>query len=65
MKVVVKTDKKSSIEVKEGSSINDLLRKLRINRETIIVMRNGEICVEEEELKDGDTVEILRAISGG
>ena len=39
---------------------NDLLREMRINPETVLVMRNGEVVTEEEKLRDND---ILRIIS--
>ncbi len=57
--------KKSEVEVANGSTVNELLEKLGINRETVLVRRNKEICTEEEKLKPDDTVEIIRAVTGG
>ncbi len=65
MKVTVKTNKKSMIDIKDRATINDLLEQLGINRETVIVKRNEEICLEEELLKPSDFVEIIRVVSGG
>ncbi|MBI5253561.1 MAG: sulfur carrier protein ThiS [Euryarchaeota archaeon] len=66
MKIKVKLDsKKSEVEVAEGSTVDELLEKLGINRETVLVRLNKEICTEEEKLKPGDTIEIIRAVTGG
>lgn len=42
-----------------------LLEELDINREEVIVFKKGEICVEEEEIREGEEIEILRVVSGG
>lgn len=66
MKIRVKLDsKKSEVEVAEGSTVEQVLEKLGINRETVLVRLNREICTEEEKLKPGDAVEIIRAVTGG
>ncbi|MFH1774971.1 MAG: MoaD/ThiS family protein [Methanobacteriota archaeon] len=65
MKVTVKTDKKSMVEIRDRATINDLLEQLGINRETVIVRRNKEICLEEELLKPNDFVEIIKVVTGG
>lgn len=53
------------VNLGEGVRIENLLNELGINRETVLVRLNNEVCVEEETLKDGDKVEIIKAISGG
>ncbi|MEE8168300.1 MAG: MoaD/ThiS family protein [Candidatus Hydrothermarchaeales archaeon] len=66
MEVYVKMrDKSSTVELDEDSTISCLLERLEINRETVLVMVNQEIRVEEEMLKQGDEVEIIMAVSGG
>ncbi len=66
MKIVVKLDgTKSQVELGEGSCISELLEELGLNRETVIVRLNEEVRVEEEPLKPGDEVEIIKAVSGG
>jgi|Deesub1362A_J573_1020465.scaffolds.fasta_scaffold00098_35 sulfur carrier protein ThiS len=62
--VKIRREEKSVI-LDEGSTINDLLKKLGINRETVLIRRNGKLCIEEEVLNDRDSVEIIPAISGG
>ncbi len=53
------------IELEEGSKIIDLLKKLGFSREEVLVLKNKEVVIEEEKIKDGDFIEIIRAISGG
>ena len=51
--------------LRRGARVDDLLEKLGINRETVLVRLNNKVCVEEEILREGDKVEIIKAISGG
>ena len=65
MEIIVKHRTEEKVNVEDGSSIEDLLKKLGINRETVLTSRNGVISLEEEVLEEGDIVEIIPAISGG
>jgi sulfur carrier protein len=62
---VVYEGKKKSVMLRKDARIDDLLEKLEINRETVLVRLNSKVCVEEEALREGDEVEIVKAISGG
>ncbi len=53
------------MNARDGSAVMHLLQELGINRATVLVMKNREICVEEERIEEGDEIEILKAISGG
>ncbi len=48
-----------------GCRVSDLLVEVGANREAVVVAVNGEITIEEAELKDGDSVRIIPAVSGG
>ncbi len=65
MEIIVKNRKEKKVNIEDSSSIDDLLKKLGINRETVLTSRNGVISLEEEVLEEGDIVEIIPAISGG
>ncbi|MFN4133924.1 MAG: MoaD/ThiS family protein [Candidatus Hadarchaeales archaeon] len=54
-----------TVEVEKGAKILDLLRALRINRETVLVKVDGKITPEEEELRDGAEVTIFTIVTGG
>ncbi len=46
-------------------TVNDLLLYKGINRETVAVLLNGELAIEEHLLKEGDEVKSIKAVSGG
>jgi thiamine biosynthesis protein ThiS len=52
-------------EVKPGMNLLDALRKTGVLPESVIAVRNGEMIVEDEILKDGDVVKLVAVISGG
>ena len=45
--------------------IESLMKKLSINREEVIVVKNSELIPRNEKLKDTDEVKFLSVISGG
>lgn len=45
--------------------VSVLLERLDINRESVLVVRNGEIVPGDVKLEDGDVVEVRPVISGG
>jgi sulfur carrier protein len=45
--------------------VSKLLEELRLNPETHLVIRDGELLTRDDILRDEDNVEILSAISGG
>jgi len=48
-----------------GEKVKELLEQLKINSETVLVIRNNEVITEEEILHDNDKLEILSVVSGG
>ncbi|RPH61607.1 MAG: MoaD/ThiS family protein [Chloroflexi bacterium] len=52
-------------QVKPGMNLLDSLRKAGILPESVIAVRDGEMIVEDEILKDGDVVKLVAVISGG
>lgn len=45
--------------------VSVLLARLEVNRESVLVIRNGEIIAADARIDDGDTVELRPVISGG
>ncbi|MBI2573328.1 MoaD/ThiS family protein [Candidatus Woesearchaeota archaeon] len=48
-----------------GKTIADLCDHLKLNFETILVARKGEILTKDEKVSANDSIEILSVISGG
>ena len=66
MKVFVSyKGKKEIVQLKEKSSVRQLLEKMEINPETVLVGRKGEIIPETEQIRDKDRIELIRTVSGG
>lgn len=68
MKVFVKMllqGKTIEVELPEGTVLKDLLKKLNINRDRFIVIKDAEAVKEDYVLKDGDKITILPIVSGG
>ena len=49
-----------AVEVTKSQTIESLLKKLKINSQTVIVMKNGEVVSEQDSLKEKDTLKIVR-----
>ena len=64
MNVYIEAESKSK-KIKFKGTVSQLLKKLRINPETVIVSKNSELVTEEEALRDSDEVKLLSVISGG
>lgn len=67
MKIQVKVagGKVRRVQIKENSTIFDLLKKLGVNREIVAVRVSGKVVPEEEPLKDGDRVDVFQIVTGG
>lgn len=48
-----------------GTTVGQLMKKLKLNSENFVISRNGEIVLEDEALKDRDKVKLFPVISGG
>jgi sulfur carrier protein len=67
MNLTIINERKQSKEqiIFEGTTLKELLKDLKINPETIIVTRNDEILLEDDNLNDNEIITILSVISGG
>jgi len=52
-------------EVKSGATIRSALEKLRINPESVLPTRGGELLTDDEILREGDVIKLVAVISGG
>jgi len=59
---IEKENKKLNAEAKD---IEELMKKLNINKEEVIVVRNNQLAPRNEKLNDSDEVKFLSVISGG
>jgi len=53
------------IEWRRGMKVADVLREVGFNTESAIAKLNGRVALEDENVKDGDYVEVIPVVSGG
>ncbi len=63
MQVFIEKQNKT-IEI-NAKSVSELLKKLNINKNSVIVVRNNDVILEDEALNDEDNIKLLSVISGG
>jgi len=49
----------------EASNVKEVLNKLDINPETVLLARNNELILLETKLNNNDELKLLSVISGG
>jgi sulfur carrier protein len=64
VKVLLRNPKRE-IEVDGSMSVNTLLARLELNRESFLVIRNDELVPGDAMLSGDDRIEIRPVISGG
>ncbi|MBR9677617.1 MoaD/ThiS family protein [Candidatus Woesearchaeota archaeon] len=64
MKVYIELEEKD-IQTKYSGTVLGLLKKLKINPQTVIVARGSELLTEADTVKNTDNIRILAVISGG
>ena len=64
MKILLRNPTRE-MEIAGKRRVRDLLEELRINPETVLVIRQGALLTCDELLQDTDEVELRPVISGG
>jgi thiamine biosynthesis protein ThiS len=65
MKCIINGGIKKSRKMNFNGTVKELLDKLGICDQIVVVKRNGRIVTEFDRLSDSDTVEIQQVIFGG
>ena len=68
MKITVniqRSNETKRIELKAGSTADELLKKLDVKPDTVIIMSNNKPTPIDDELSDGQELTILQVSSGG
>jgi sulfur carrier protein ThiS len=64
VKVRIEKDDRN-LEMEFAGSVEELMKKLSVNPEAVLVVKNGEVVTEDAELDDNDDVEFVSVVSGG
>jgi sulfur carrier protein len=65
MKVIIRNPVRREVEIIGQRRVDALLEELDFNPEQVLVIRDSELLTRDIIIHEHDTVEILRAISGG
>ena len=60
-----RTKEKRKLEFKKASTIEDVLKKLNLKPDTVIVMIKNRPVPIDDEIKDGQELTVLQVSSGG
>ncbi len=52
-------------EIKPGMTVRDAIRKVGLNPEAVLAVREGKLISEDTHLRKGDEIELIAVISGG
>lgn len=58
-------DKNKETRIVESDSVKDIAKKLNLNLDEFIIVRDNELVSENVKLKDKDEIKFLSVISGG
>lgn len=64
MKVILRNPRRE-LEIEGELSVKEVLRRLEIIPETVLVIRDGELLLKTDVVAGSDTVELRPVISGG
>ena len=62
---LLRTNEKKELQLEKKSTINDLLKKLDLKPDTVVVMNNDKPIPVDEDLTDEEELIILQVSSGG
>jgi sulfur carrier protein ThiS len=64
MEVLIEKSGKN-IKIRFEGKVSTLLSRLKVNPETVIVVKNNELVAEEDILENKDKIIVMSVISGG
>lgn len=62
---IERENKTQEVEIEKPTTLKSILDKLGISNESVILVRNDEIVLEEEEVNNKDKIKLLSVVSGG
>mgnify|MGYP001619758248 CR=1 FL=1 len=62
---VERENKDLNLDIDDSFRVIDLLKKINVNKETVLIVKNNTLVTEDSELKNNDNIKLLSVISGG
>jgi sulfur carrier protein len=64
VKVILRNPRRE-VEIEGNAPVKEVLRRLDVIPETVLVIRDGELLMKTDLVQDDDTIELRPVISGG
>ena len=64
IKVIIRKNEQE-VEYRPPMTVKKVFKQLDLLPEAYLVIRNGELIVEQDILRDGETVKLVPVVSGG
>ncbi len=65
MRVILRLPERKEVEVRGDRPLKEVLEELGLNPETVVAVRGEELLTPDKRVGEGETIEVLSAISGG
>lgn len=66
MKVYLeKEDREVEIKVTGEVPLNEILKEMDVSLSSVIIVKNGFVCLEDELVSSKDEIKLLSVVSGG
>ncbi|MCA9495592.1 MAG: MoaD/ThiS family protein [Nanoarchaeota archaeon] len=62
---IEKNNETKKIILNKKVKLNKILDEMGISLESVILVKNGEVCLEDEEVSNDDKIKLLSVVSGG
>ena len=62
---IEKNNETKKIILNKKVKFNKILDEMGISLESVILVKNGEVCLEDEEVSNDDKIKLLSVVSGG
>ena len=62
---IEKEDATKQIKLEQDKKLREILKELEISVNSVILVKNDSICLEDEMVSDKDKIKILSVVSGG
>ncbi len=62
---VEKENKTITVKLETSKTLIEILKDLDISTSSVILVKNNEVCLEDELVCDSDKIKLLSVVSGG
>jgi sulfur carrier protein ThiS len=60
-----KNNKIENVKINKPMMLKEVLKSFDVVNESVILVRNGDICLEDSAVEDSDKIKVLSVVSGG